>query len=242
VLLAFTRLENGDRKGLQRCSDDFARLIERNPKSKRHQRLADIVNALSSIQNHQFAEALNAVRGMVQAVKLPDFDFESASNLLSLMAQLANKAIQLDEVESAVDTVGMRFCTSRSMTELLAGAAGIHEPYAARIRAAHAEILKLTEHAMLISMEGDPKAAVENLISHGRATLNGKLIETAHLVLHRYAEKITDAQSLTATIQDLRTRYSTYSNKPVLGEQKRQAGGLTLRTGTTPIKAPNSLS
>jgi CheY-like chemotaxis protein/cytochrome c-type biogenesis protein CcmH/NrfG len=34
VLLAFTRLEIGDRKGLQRCHDDFARLMERNPDSR----------------------------------------------------------------------------------------------------------------------------------------------------------------------------------------------------------------
>ncbi len=237
VLLAFARLESGDRKGLQRCRDDFVRLIERNPNSQRHQRLADIVKALSSIQEHQFAQALDAVRTLVRAVTSPEFDFESASNLLALMAQLANKAIQLDEVESVVDTLGMRFCTSRPLTELLAGAAAVHEPYAARIRAAQAQILKLSEHAMSLSMGGDPKAAVENLILHGSATFNGKLIETAYLVLHRYAEKIADTGSLSETIQDLRSRFATANSKPALGEQKRQAGGLTLRTGGTPAKA-----
>jgi uncharacterized protein YdaU (DUF1376 family) len=242
VLLAFTHLDSGDGKGLQRCRDDFARLIEKNPKSQRHQRLADIVEALSSIQRHQYAQALDAVRSMTQAVKSPDFDFEAASNLLALMANLAHKAIQLDEVESMVDVVGLRFCTNRSMTELLAGAAAVHPPYAERVREAHTQILKLTEHAMMISMEGDPGAAVKNLIFHGSSTLNGKLIETAHLVLHRYAEKIADAHSLTETIQELRTRFATYSTKPVLGEQKRQAGGLTLRTGVAPAKVPISLS
>ena len=62
VLLAFARLESNDRKGLQRCHDDFVRLIERNPDSKRHQRLSDIVDALALIQLHQFAQALDAVR------------------------------------------------------------------------------------------------------------------------------------------------------------------------------------
>ena len=236
VLLAFTRLENGDRKGLQRCRDDFARLIERNPKSKRHQRLSDIVDALSSLQNHHFAEALSAVRTMIQTVKLPEFDFEAASNLLSLMAQLANKAIQLDEVESVVDMVSIRFATTRSMTELLAGAAAAHEPYATRVRAANTQILKISEHAMLLSMEGDPAAAVKDLISHGSTTLNSKLIEMAHLVLHKYSHKIDNAISLAETVQNLRTRFATHSIKPSMGEQKRQAGGLTLRTGGTPTK------
>lgn len=242
VLLAFARLESSDRKGLQRCRDDFVRLIERNPDSQRHQRLADIVDALLSIQQHQFAQALDAVRAMSQAVKSPDFYFETASNLLALLAQLAHKAIQLEEVESVVDTLGMRFCSSRVLSELLAGAAAIHEPYAARIRAAHAQILKLTEHAMSLSMGGEPEAAVRNFIFHGNATLNSKLIETAHLVLQRYLDKIENAQDLNAMVQVLRTRFCTNSTKPAVGEQKRQAGGLTLRTGGAPGKTPSAVS
>jgi CheY-like chemotaxis protein len=242
VLLAFTRLDSGDRKGLQRCRDDFARLIERNPNSKRHRRLASIVEALSSIQEHQYAQALDAVRAMSKTVKSQDFDFEAGSNLLALMANLANKTIQLDEVESVVETVGMRFCTSRAMSELLAGAAGVHEPYATRVREANNQILKLAEHAMLLSMEGDPQAAVKNLIFHGGSTLNGKLIETAYLVLHRYADKIPDAQALTEVVHELRTRFATHISKPALGEQKRQAGGLTLRSGGAPAKVPSTLT
>jgi cytochrome c-type biogenesis protein CcmH/NrfG/DNA-binding NarL/FixJ family response regulator len=242
VLLAFARLESGDGKGLQRCRDDFVRLIERNPHSKRHQRLAEVVIALSLIQQHQFAQALDAVRTLIRAVKSPELDFEAASNLLALMAQLANKAIQLDEVESVVDTLGMRFCTSRAMSELLAGAATVHEPYAARIRSAHTQILKLTEHAMSLSMGGDPKAAVKNLIFHGNSSLNGKLIETAYLVLNRYGAKIEDAPALSDMIQDLRTRCATNSTKPAGGEQKRQAGGLTLRTGGGAARAASTVT
>ncbi|MES2878071.1 MAG: tetratricopeptide repeat protein [Pseudomonadota bacterium] len=236
VLLAFTRLDSGDSKGLQRCRDDFARLIERNPGSQRHQRLSDLVDALSLIQQHQHARALDAVRSMILTVKSPDFDFEAAANLLAVMAQLANKALQLDEVESVVETLGMRFCNSRPLCELLAATATVHEPYAAHIRDAHAKILKITENAMLLSLNGDPEAAVKNLIFYGNSTLNGKLIETAHLVLHRYSEKMPDAHSLIQTVQDLRSRYATSSTKPTLGGQKRQAGGLTLRTGSSPAK------
>ncbi len=238
VLLAFARLESGDRKGLQRCRDDFLRLMERNPDSQRHVRLAKTVDALSFIQEHQFAQALNALRAMIKTTKLPEFDFESASNLVDLMAQLANKAIQLEEVESVVDAIGLRFCTNRTMTGLLAGAAGAHGPYVERIQSAHVQILKFTEHAMSLSMGGNPRAAVEDLLQHGEATLNAKLIDTAHLVLNRYADKIADAGTLNLVVQALRTRFSTLNSKPSLGEQKRQAGGLTLRTsGSTPTKS-----
>ena len=232
VLLAFARLESGDRKGLQRCRDDFARLIERNPDSARHQRLSEIVEALSSIQQSQFAKAVAQVRSMADAVKSPEFDFESASNLLALFAQLANKAIQLDEVESVVNRLGLRFCSNRSLTELLAGACAIHPPYAELIRAAQTEVMRLTESAMSLSLAGDPKAAVKNLIFHGNETMNGKLIETAQLVLNRYAAKIDDAPALADMVNVLRTQFAPTGTRPTLGGQRRQAGGLTLRTGT----------
>lgn len=231
VLLAFIRLESGDKKGLQRCRDDFLRLIERNPDSQRHQRLADMVEALYLIAQHQFAQAVDTVRAMSKQVKEPAFDFESASNLLSLMAQLANKSIQLTEIDAVVDTIGMRYCNSRAMTELLVGAASAYAPYADRIRECSAKILKFNEQAMQLSLAGDPKAAVKNLIFHSNATLSGKLIENAFLVLNRYAEKIDDAKSLKEIVQDMRSQFSVGSNRPVLGGQQRQAGGLTLRTG-----------
>jgi hypothetical protein len=43
-------------------------------------------------------------------------------------------------------------------------------------------------------------------------------------------------------VQDLRSRFGTPISRPALGEQKRQAGGLTLRTGGAPAKAPSTLT
>ena len=239
VLLSFARLESGDRKGLKRCQDDFTRLIERNPDSARHQRLSGVVDALTLIQQHQFAKAVDAVGSMAALTSSPEFDFESGSNLLALIAVLANKAVQLDEVADNVEKIGMRFCTGRSLAEMLAGAAAIHPPYVERIRASQAHILKLIENAMTLSMAGDPKAAVKNLVFHGSATLNTKLIATAYLVLQRYATKIAEPQHLADVVDELRSRFGTNTSaSPLLGDLKRQAGGLTLRTGgrTTPEK------
>ena len=231
VLLAFTRLENGDRKGLQRCHDDFARLIDRNPDNARHKRLANIVVALNLIQQHQFAQSLDAVRSLIRTVSQPNFDFESASNLLALMSQLANKAIQLDEVERVVETLGMRFCSNRSLTELLAASAIAHPPYAARMREAQAKVLAFAETAMSLSMSGDPAAAIRNLLLHGKATLNARLVDNAYQLLQKHNHRIAEAAELTQEIQAIRAQCGTSNVKASLGEQKRQAGGLALRTG-----------
>lgn len=242
VLLAFIRLETGDRKGLQRCRGDFVRLIERNPNNQRHQRLSAVVDALYLIEQGQFAQVLQVVRELCERIKDPEFDFESASNLMALLAQLADKAIQLDEVDSVVDVLGLRFAGTRALAELLAGSAAVHPPYAERIRVAHTHVLKLAENAISLSMKGDPRAAVNTLIAHGTKTLSGKLIETAYLVLHRYADKIADAHTLTEVVHDLRKRYSTHVTRAALGDQKRQAGGLTLRTGSKAVKpTPDAL-
>ncbi len=234
VLLAFARLESNDRKGLQRCVDDFNRLAERNGSQPRFKRLVAIVTCLSLIQRQQFAGAVEAVRAMNASIKDPAFDFESASNLLVLLAVLAERSIQLTEVDSVVESLGMRFCTSRSLTELLAGGCEMHAVYAERLRNCQTQILKLTENAMALSLQGNPRASVEDLLAHGQSTLNAKLIETAHLVMQRYANKIDNPKDLTDRIQELRNRYCVLAAGQGVGEHKRQAGGLTLRTGIKP--------
>ncbi|MDH4134836.1 MAG: response regulator, partial [Gammaproteobacteria bacterium] len=74
VLLAFARLELGDRKGLAHCRDDFAKLLERHTDSARHQRLAAVVDALILIQERQFSKLVDAVRAMGAMVRFAEFD------------------------------------------------------------------------------------------------------------------------------------------------------------------------
>ena len=231
VLLAFSRLESGDRKGLQRCHDDFNRLIDKNPDNPRLKRLAEIVVVLHLIQQNQFAQAVEAVRGLASTVRDSAFDFESASNVLALVAQLTSKTIQLHEIESVVDTIGLRFCSNRSQTELLAACARAHPPYAERMQVCQAQVLAMAEAAMAQSLSGDPTAAVNALVQDGRATLNARLIDNAYQVLLKHGAKITNAPALNSDLQQLRAQFGIQSTKAAMGEQTRQSGGLVLRTG-----------
>jgi len=234
VLLAFYRLEVGDRKGLQRCQDDFARLIERNPDNARHQRLGALANILQLIEQTDLAQVLAEVSTLCKRIREPGVDFEAASNLLNLLSLMASRRIQIEDPTVVIDTLGLRFTGTRALTELLAGAAAVFPLYAEHIRAANAQLLRLTETAMSKTLEDKPGAAVEELVAHGKQTLNSKLIETAYLVLNRYPDKIADFVQWQSTINELRTRYNTPGIRPTLGEQKRQAGGLTLRIGGKP--------
>ena len=88
-------------------------------------------------------------------------------------------------MNAVIDTLGLRFCTSRALTELLACSATRCDDFAQRIRTAQADILKLAEEAMALSLKDEPQRAAESLLVHGERTLNAKRIESTHLVLHR---------------------------------------------------------
>ncbi len=234
VLMAFARLDNNEERGLLRCRENLEHLIERQPEKPRLQRLLDVVKALIDIQGYQTAAALEAVRRMAKTIHNPEFDFESGSNLLALMTRLALRSIQLYEVDAAVDTLGQRFCTSRALTELLACGAVGRQDFINRVRAAHSDILKLTEEAMTLSLKGDPQSAVVKLLADGERTLNAKIIESAHLVLQRYQQRIPDHAELLKRAQELREKYRTTDIHAGLGEQAatgRAAGGVSISSG-----------
>lgn len=237
VLLAFARLDANEHRSLLRCQENLEHLIERQPDKPRLPRLLEVVKALVYIHEYQTASALEEVRRMAKTILNTEFDFESASNLLALMTRLAMRSIQLYEVDAAVDTMGLRFCTSRALTELLACAAVGRNDFINRIRNAHSDILKLTEEAMTLSLKGDPQGAVIKLLADGERTLNAKIIESAHLVLQRYEQRIPDHADLLKKAQMLRERYRTTDIHAGLGEQAatgRAAGGVSLPAGYRP--------
>jgi tetratricopeptide (TPR) repeat protein len=238
VLLAFTRLELADRKGLQRCHDDFLRLREKSPDNPRLERLSATVEALNLIQQHQFARAVDAVRAASATIREPLFDFESASNLIALLSHLSNKAIQLDEVESVVATLAKRFCSNRSLTELLAASASVYPAYADTIRSSQGLVLEYAETAMSLTMSGNPTAGIKNLILHGRETLNARLIDNALQLLQKHMDKVKDATDLKATLDTLKAQCGPTLQRATLGDPKRLAGGLALRTGKRADPAP----
>ena len=240
VLLAFTRLEINDRKGLQRCTDDLLRLIDKDNKNPRLPRLATIVEALNMIQTGQFARVVEIVRALAQTVRDPLFDFESACNMLALLAQLADKSIQLDEVDATIANIARRFCSNRSLTELLAASASAHPPYADAVRNSQTQILEYAEVAMSLSMSGNATAAIKNLVLHGRDTLNARLVDNAFQLLQKHATKVQDAAALRQAVEELQRQCGPLVNRATLGEQKRQAGGLALRTGKRGESAPAS--
>ena len=245
VLLAFVRLEKDDAKGMTQCQHQLQRLAERSPQSERIPRLIEVVEALVNLRARHTARALDDIRHIMKSVRNPGFDFEAASNLLALMTQLALHSIQLPEVDEAVEVLGLRFCTSRAMAELLASAATGNQTHSDQILQAHTQVLKITQEAMSASLKGNPQRAVETLLKNGADTLNAKIIESAHLVLQRYEDRIPDHEALKLQAQEMRDLYQTGTIRSGLGDQGttgRAAGGVSLPSRYQPNRQEGLLA
>ncbi len=230
VLLAFTRLELEDRRGLQRCLDDFARLLERNPDNPRTRRLGGFVELLQLLQRQESAAVLEITQQIAGETGSPEFDFESGANMLALLAQMHLRGLHFSDADKVVQTIALRFCSSRAVTELLAASAKAYAPYAERVRAAQNTVLDLAESAMAQHRAGDTTAAVKALLTHAQTTLNVRLIDNAYHLLIKHTDRVDNDSALMVSAQQLRTRAGAGNRKVTLGNQNRQAGGVMLRT------------
>jgi CheY-like chemotaxis protein len=242
VLLAFSRFHQRDTKGLQRCLDNLEHALEKVPQSRRLQRFTQVVRVFSLMLHKQVASVVAEVRTLAAEISAPDFDLEAACNMSALVAQLTAAELKLDDAPMWIDALGLRFCTTKGLSELMACSAGSHEPFAERMRECHLRINEMAEQSMAHTLAGDPAATVRSLIAHGQRTLNAKLLDMARMTLQRHHDKIDDAAELGGTVDDLRARYASGPRSSPIGQENgRQSGGVALRTAAPAADAPASV-
>jgi DNA-binding response OmpR family regulator len=238
VLLALASFESGDSRQMQVYLGDLRRMVQRNPESVRLQRMLDTLAVPAALVATGPGDALAALDWLAQGLPQPDFDFEAACNLLTLVALLEARGLAMPAANEMVAAVGSRFATSRALCELLAGAVRQHPNHVETLKQCNTQVLRLLEQAMAPSIGGAPEAAVDKLLSEGLRSLNAKVVETAWLVCLRYQALIPQAEDLKARIQPWRAALGSAYNKPVLGDRNmRQSGGVSLRgMGCAPLQ------
>lgn len=230
VLLTFSYFADNDRKGIERCIADFARILERHHGSERILRFAEVARALQLIQQRQFSQAVESVRRMAREIDSGGFDFEAACNLGSLLAVLAVTSIDLPESEGWVRMLGLRYANTRGLTELLANACSLHAPYGDLVRDCLQQINKTAEIAMARSLAGDPAGAVQSLLQQSEQTLNSKLLDLSQQILLRHGARVATAEPLQQAVDTLRHRVGSAPARAILGqESERRPGGVLLR-------------
>jgi len=239
VLLTFAYYAENDRKGIERCMADFARILERNADSARVRRFAEVARALQLIQQRQFSQTVESVRAMAREITTASFDFEAACNLGSLLAVLAVTSIELPEGEGWVRALGMRYANTRGLTELMANACSLHEPYGVLVRDCLQQVNKAAEVAMAQSLSGDPAGAVQNLLQQAAPTLNSKLLDLSQQVLLRHGARIASPEPLQEAIDALRLRIGNAPARAILGQDnERRPGGVAIRSRNAVEGAP----
>jgi CheY-like chemotaxis protein len=230
VLIALLRFDKKDAKGLLAVHDSLRHVLERCPHSLRLLRFEKVIHSLRLLLDRKLADALTLARELAQEIQQQDFDIEAATNVVALWTRLSQQEIQLEETDGMLRKVGLRYCTSKSSTEVLVSVAERIEPGTGIIRNCQIEITALAEQAMSHSVRGRPKLAMETLIRQGSETLNAKLIDLAGLVGKRHLERIDNGTELLEQAAELQRRYCQ-GQASLAGPRRgaRAAGGMVLR-------------
>ncbi len=227
ALLALMRFDTKDSKGLKYAADALQWGIERSPRDARLRRFDVLLNGLRLLMERRLADALELARRFARQIDAEDFDLESASLLIALWVRMARQDIELPEMETLMSQLGMRFCSSKSATEVMASMAEGHEPSTLLLREAQSRVFAISEAGLRQAMRGDAQAGVQLLVEQGTQTMNAKLIDMAALVLRRYRDRMSDPGALEPRIEALQRRYVQASGQGL--KAARAAGGVALR-------------
>lgn len=230
VMIALLRFDDRDSKGLLYAQESLRRARDKDPGSLRLRRFEKIITTLRLLLERKLTEVATLASEMFGESTLDNFDFEAASNLLAVWLRLSQHEIQVQDERRTLYAIGMRYCTSKSSTELLVSVTEDTEPATDILRKCQLEITAIAEEAIEHSMRGHPHLAMESLISRGSETRNAKLIELAGLVGKRHQERMENGPALIKQAADLQQRFCLPSTGVAAQHQsKRSTGGMVLR-------------
>ncbi len=230
LLIAMVRYDLQDPSAVAAMREQLRRRCLRNPDSLRLQRFEQTAAVLESLAAGRRSDALARLTPLAEQVTTDAFDIEAASVMLAVWVRVPPDVRPAHDYEVMIERIGMRYCVSKAMAEVLVACSGRSEPAIGIIRSCQARVFATAEQAMECSMQGNPALAVERLLTVGEATLNAKLLELAGHIARRHQAALPDAQALSDRAAALVAR-SCQSSTHVTGIQRagRSPGGLQLR-------------
>ena len=160
VLLAAVQFDLADRRGLAQSLSAIVTARMPQQASPRLRRFERIINMLHSLLDRQVAEAVAVSRELIGEISRADFEFEAACNLLSALARLSKRELNLEGVDEDVARLARRFAVSKTTTELLVRASFGMATFEDIIRRAYATICDQAEEAVSRTIGGAPSEAV----------------------------------------------------------------------------------
>lgn len=206
VMLALSYFEKQDGKSLHKTLTQVTQAHEKAPRSARLRRMHEMVNVLSLMLQRQVADVVRRVKNMTREFAQPDYDFETAGNMMSLLLKLRASELELPDAELWIEKLARRFCINKGMTDMLAMMVHAHEPYEAIVRSSYRKLVTLAETSLSQAKAGQANATIAELVNQGAATGNTRMIELADMLRQRYHDQSLDADVL-QKLEELQARY-----------------------------------
>jgi DNA-binding response OmpR family regulator len=251
ALIALLRFDKADLPGVTSSLSQLARYAERHPQSQRLNRLTTVARVLSLWMDGRVGEGMDTLREFSATVADDGFDLESANLLLGLWCRAPLSHYEPTEMEGVVARLGLRFCVSKAITEVMVASLRRMEFGVGVLMRSQARVAGLAEEAVGRALRGEPARAVAQLLEAGTETLNGKLLEMCVAMAKRHAKAVPNAPELAAKAQETLKRCCS-STTHIAGIQRtgRSPGGLQLRgraasapgdAQPTPVRDPLSV-
>lgn len=206
VMLSLSYFEKQDGKSLQKSLNQIAQAHEKAPRSARLRRMHEMVHILNLMLQRQVAEVVRRIKNMVREFAQPDYDFETAGNMMSLLLKLRASELELPDAELWIEKLARRFCINKGMTDMLAMMVHAHEPYEIIVRDSYRKLTSLAEASLSRSKAGQANAAITELVNQSNATGNTRMIELADMLRQRYHDQGLEPDLL-QKLEELQARY-----------------------------------
>lgn len=231
-LLALVHHDSKDLDSLDRCVKELASFATRFPQSPRLARIAGAAHALWLSCKEEDAEAAAVVHQLAQTAERDGFDLEAAQVIVSLWVRVPHASADASAASAFAQTVALRFCSSRTITEFFIIASLYRAPFCEAFRNGLAEVNATVENAVQAAAQGAPATAIVELIARSEQHRNSRLAEIASMLIKRYTNELgpTTSAALMQQVAELLRRFGS-GETHIAGLQRasRSPGALVLK-------------
>ncbi len=229
VLLGLIQFDKGNLRGLAQTWRSMTAARSGRLGSDRLRRFEAVIGVVKCLLEHQTADAIALVNGLIREIRDPTFEFEAACNLLALLSRLTRHELRLESLDQDVLVLAQRFAVSHTTCELLVRSLQGDDGLTAIVRDAYAAITKEAEDAVSNTLNGLPGEAAKLLLARAESTLNAKLMDLAIHTMERHGQNIDGVAALRDRADALFKRYRSY------GTQIRLSGASEPLASTPPL-------
>lgn len=195
-------------KDIERFCLTLETALAKTPDDFRLSTLTQIAQVCAAMARKNPAEVVQRVKAMEGWLEHPEFDFECACNLLSLLGLVGSQEIRLPDAPLWVQRTARRHCISKTAADLLCASLGGLKELIEIVEKEQAQVTFQANDAMSRLLKGDADGTALRLTQLARETLNARLFGLAESLAIKHRERLSDASmSLILQAQEVRQKY-----------------------------------